>query len=104
MPRINIDAIQGLTDPIELRLGGKDYTIKSLDQETVDRVLTLSDDSAEGESLHEVLSGQLAIFTGDDQDVFRKMDARVLSAAVTRIIGVVNDAARKGGSRPKRSR
>lgn len=101
---INIDAIHGLTEPIELRLGGGTYNIQGLNQDVVDKVLSLADESAEGDSLHSLLSQQLSAFTGAPAEDFLRLDVRQLNAAVKRLIAVVSEAGDKARQRPKHSR
>lgn len=105
MPKvINIDAIQSLTEPIELVLGGQHHKIEGLNQDIVDRVLQLAEESADGESLHRLLSEQLAVFTGAPVEQFLTLDIRQLNAAVKRLIQVVSEAGEKAAQRPKRFR
>lgn len=102
MKVIDIDAIQSLTEPIELKMGGKIYKIDGLTKDVMDKVLESANENAEGESLHRSLAEQLSAFTGEPADNFFSLDVRQLQAAAKRIIAIVSEAGDKGRFRPKR--
>lgn len=94
MPIIDIDRIPGLSDPITLRLRGKDYTCPGFSKELLDQVSALAEQEVEGDStsFHEVASKQLALIFNETPEEFYKCDARELAVSVTRVMEVMSKA------------
>lgn len=99
--KINIDQIPGLTDAIELTVGGREFTVANMKKELLDQVTKLGEDADAAESVHDVLAEQLRILVGggdDEKAHFISLDARSLKAAVTRVLEELTEAGeRKGG-------
>jgi len=102
--KINIDAIAGLSDAIELTLGGRTFSISDMKKGTLDRVTSLGEEADNAESIHEVLAQQLVLLTdGGEEDMafLLGLDGRVLKAAVTRVMEELTEAGER--KRSKRS-
>ena len=69
-----------LFEPIEITLGGKDYTVTKITQGVLEQLSKTAD--SEEENTSTVLDRQLAIILGRPAEEFTDLDARPKSAAM----------------------
>lgn len=95
MKKINIDAIPGLTDPIELTVGGKTFNISGMTKELLDKVTELADQESDNMGVVDLLAKQIRLLingTEEDYKFFCGLDARVLRATLGRVMETLTEA------------
>ena len=84
MPKYNAD---GLFEPIEITLGGKEYVIEEIGQEVFDQVQAIAKD--------EEISGSVAVYTqlglllGEKVEVLNKIDVRRAGATLKYLVDLI---------------
>lgn len=85
-----------LQEPLQFRLNGRDFTIATVTPKTLDDVIelgkTLKEEGIGEGKLEDILPMQLALLTGEDEEIFRKADYRQVSAVVKWIMDELNNA------------
>jgi len=111
MPKQNIDQLVNITEPIEIILEGKDYTIPDMKFDRLKRATEISqildrdsDYYDPDASLEEVYTQQLSILTGADAEEFRQVDARKCAAAINFIMGQLAEQRNRAQRRQSRKR
>jgi hypothetical protein len=75
-------ASAGLTEPVVVRLAGKEYTIPEVLPETLDRLQEMArqaKDETDETKVSDSLRAQIALFTGADESEFEGIDVRLLA-------------------------
>ncbi|NCC60055.1 MAG: hypothetical protein EOM12_03765 [Verrucomicrobiae bacterium] len=79
MPKLNIDELKQLSEPIEVTLEGKDYAVTKISSELMESVTALAkEDSKEPD----ILAKQLGMLLGVDAAEFKSVDVRKLGRAI----------------------
>ena len=113
MAHLNIDEIEGLTEPLSFTLEGKKYKIDSLKPDLLDKAHALTKqvipdhpDYDPDMTANDLQSEQLAVLTGEPITDFNKLDVRKTAEALGFILNEIEASAvkRKKRQRRKRSR
>lgn len=87
MPKINIDE---LCEPIEVTVGGKDYTIEDISRETAKKMEVTGEKTKDSTDL-DPLVGLMAEVLGADKADIDKLGMRKLLLLVTKVMGTINE-------------
>jgi hypothetical protein len=101
MSVIDIDKIQGISDPIQIRLDGEVFTCDGFTKEILDKVTSLAEDSSpeDSPSFHAVCAKQLSVIFNQPEERFYKVEGRKLKAAVTLTMEALTQAGEAKGKR-----
>ena len=96
MPEINIDE---LCEPIEVTVGGKNYTVEDISQELAKKMETVGEKSKDSADLG-ALVNIMAEVLGAEKAEIAKLGMRKLLMLVTKVMGAVNEEI-EGKNAPK---
>lgn len=111
MPKKNIDEIVAIAEPIEVTIDGKDFRVPDMNFDRLGRAVQCgqrmdrdSDNYDPDAGLEDVLPEQLSILTGEPEEVFRTMDVRKVTAAISFIMAQLSEQQNRAQRRQQRRR
>ena len=84
MAKFNAD--EKVFEPIEITLGGKEYNIQEIRQETFTKIKAIATDVKDGT---EAIFQQLSVLLDEDVSILRKVDLRRASAVLKFLIDTI---------------
>ena len=87
MPKINIDE---LCEPIEITVGGKNYTVEDISRETARKMEKVGENTKDSTDLAPLAELMAEVLSAQKEDI-AKLGMRKLLMLVTKVMGTVNE-------------